>query len=85
MSTKDFIENYLYCKCRNIGFNNKNDFLRHMHKNYKLLLKIVDIGNIYIKVINYQIEKYGGSLGGNIIYDQNTKATIIVDRPLKRK
>lgn len=84
MSTKDFIENYLYCKCRNIGFNNKNDFMAYLHTKFKYLVKAIDLSNIYIKVINYQIEKYGGSIGGNVIYDEANKATILIDRPYKR-
>ena len=85
MSTKDFIENYLFVKCRNIGFNNKNDFLGYLHINFKKLLTIIDISTLYVKVINYQIEKYGGTMQGNVIYDEANQATILVDRPYKRK
>lgn len=84
MSTKDFIENYLYCKCRNIGFNNKNDFMGYLHTKFKYLIKAIDPSNIYIKVINYQIEKYGGSISGNVIYDEANKATILIDRPYRK-
>lgn len=80
-----FVENYLFIKCRNEGFNNKNDFVGHLHSKFKKLLTYIDISNLYVRIVNYQIEKYGGALGGNVIYDENNKTTILIDRPIKKR
>lgn len=56
MIKKIFIEKLLYLKYKDRAFSNKNDFKQKLSK-YN-----IDLDNLYIKIINYQVKKYGRSL-----------------------
>lgn len=63
----DFEEEYLFAKYKDKGFNNSRSFkskIRKTHKN-------IDVDSLYIRVIRYQIKKYGKILCGNGIYVPN--------------
>ena len=59
MMTNEFIDELIFTECKDICFKNAKKFYDHVFKRYRIKEKKVDI---YKRIINYQIKKYGMSL-----------------------
>ena len=61
MSNKSFKEEYLFNKYKDEHFNNSGDFKKRIRE-----YKEVDASELYKRIINYQVKKYGGGLTGDL-------------------
>lgn len=78
---KEFLETKIYLDERDGTCNFSND----LRRKYPELIGVVDFANIYRRIVNYRIKKYGTSIIGysqtNNIYDFEMEAL----RDLKEK
>ena len=57
---KKFIEEIIFQRNKDKRFRNAEEFKGTILKNFKN----VDVSKIYVKIVNYQIKKYGQTLNG---------------------
>lgn len=60
MSSKSFKEDCIFEELKDTCYRNAKDFKEKLMKKYK----DVDASDMYLRVANYQIKKYGGILRG---------------------
>jgi hypothetical protein len=60
MSSKDFKEDCIFEELKDKSYRNAKDFKERLMKKYK----DIDASNMYLRVANYQIKKYGTILRG---------------------
>ena len=59
MMNNEFIERMIYEKEKDNTFNNSYDFCKKIREKYKIDYYL---GDLYKKIVNYQIDTYGSSL-----------------------
>ena len=57
---KKFLEEFIFQKNKDKGFRNAEEFKGTILRGFKN----VDVSKIYIKIVNYQVKKYGQTLNG---------------------
>lgn len=63
MSKKSFIENIIFAKEKDKVLGGSKKFRKHISETYNLE---VNVSDIYSRIINYQIEKYGEVLSDTV-------------------
>lgn len=65
----EFIERFIFEKEKDTPFRNKETFYRTIKEKYK----VEGTRDLYIKIINYQIDTYGESLANSVLIDLRTR------------
>lgn len=65
----EFIERFIFEKEKDTPFTNKETFYRIIKEKYK----VAGTRDLYIKIINYQIDTYGESLANSGLIDLRTR------------
>ena len=60
MTPKEFEESYIFNKYKDTGFESCKHFRKEVEK-----FKNINIRDIYVKIVNYQINTYGETLTSN--------------------
>ena len=65
----EFIERFIFENEKDTPFRNGKEFYKLLKDKYKLEM----IPNLYTKIVNYQIKKYGVALNNTKLIDDHTK------------
>lgn len=58
MKNKEVVEEYLFWKYKDWPLTNKDNFIHGL----KTFRNQINLGELYNKIVNYQIEKYGNTI-----------------------
>lgn len=81
MMNNEFIERMIYETEKDNTFNNSYDFCKRIRDKYKIDYYL---GDLYKRIINYQIDKYGCSLQ-YLVERHNTEELIKIGRNAKER
>lgn len=82
MSKKNFIENIIFAKEKDKVLGGSKKFRKHILETYDLE---VNVSDIYKRIINYQIEKYGEVLNDTVHIVTKTEKLNNNRRAIQRK
>lgn len=74
--TKDFIEKLIFEYEKDTPFNNVREFYKKINKTYHLKGNYTDL---YVKIINYQINNYGMNLSYTIYNEKRNYESCLRD------
>lgn len=77
----EFIERMIYEKEKDTAFNNSYDFCKKIREKYKIDYYL---GDLYKRIINYQIDKYGASLQ-YVVENHSTEELIKLGRNARKR
>lgn len=77
----EFIERMIFEKEKETSFNNSYDFCKKIRDKYKIDYYL---GDLYKRIVNYQIDKYGASLQ-YVVETHNTEELIKLGRNASKR